>query len=207
MNGFWRSVPNVLSTVRLVTGPIFAFLFLAGFPPEKITALFIVFALTDWLDGRIARRLKCETFFGKFIDPLADKALVFPIWITLWSFLPGTLTIFLLLVAYELFSILRRAAVYFFPHRWASDIAANQFGKGKVVFEYLSVVSFLIARFPADDPIFIILEPFAQFFFGLYAATFMINFGNIALALATLFALFSFAAMVLPNRDPKMRDR
>ena len=47
--------------------------------PEKnalATSLFIFAALTDWLDGYLARRMKQESAFGQFLDPVADKLIV-----------------------------------------------------------------------------------------------------------------------------------
>ncbi|MEY4294339.1 MAG: hypothetical protein RLY82_27 [Pseudomonadota bacterium] len=40
------------------------------------TVLFVVFALTDWLDGYLARKLNQTSAFGAFLDPVADKILV-----------------------------------------------------------------------------------------------------------------------------------
>ena len=40
------------------------------------TIMFILFALTDWLDGFLARRLNQTSAFGAFLDPVADKFLV-----------------------------------------------------------------------------------------------------------------------------------
>ena len=47
--------------------------------PEKnalATSLFIFAAVTDWLDGYLARRMKQESAFGQFLDPVADKLIV-----------------------------------------------------------------------------------------------------------------------------------
>ena len=40
------------------------------------TVIFIFAALTDWLDGFLARRMKQESAFGQFLDPVADKLIV-----------------------------------------------------------------------------------------------------------------------------------
>ena len=47
-----------------------------GWRNTVATALFIVFALTDWADGYLARRLNQTSAFGAFLDPVADKFLV-----------------------------------------------------------------------------------------------------------------------------------
>ena len=70
--------PNVLTAVRLALTPIFLILIFAESWYCKILALlvFTVASLTDFYDGRIARREGTVTSLGKFLDPLADKILV-----------------------------------------------------------------------------------------------------------------------------------
>lgn len=70
--------PNILSTVRLVLTPVFLLLIFAESWYCKILALlvFTVASLTDFYDGRIARRDGTVTSLGEFLDPLADKLLV-----------------------------------------------------------------------------------------------------------------------------------
>jgi CDP-diacylglycerol--glycerol-3-phosphate 3-phosphatidyltransferase len=71
------SIPNSLSALRIVLTPVFALLLFADSPSFKFLSLgvFIVAALTDWYDGRIARKYGGATRIGKFLDPLADKIL------------------------------------------------------------------------------------------------------------------------------------
>ena len=76
------NVPNTLSLLRVVLVPFFlaAALYLKDFGIwGKIVpcAIFLVASLTDLLDGKIARKYGLITDFGKFIDPLADKFMVF----------------------------------------------------------------------------------------------------------------------------------
>jgi len=74
---FW-TVPNVLTVLRLVLTPVFLLLIFTDSWYCKILALlaFTVASLTDFYDGRIARRDGTVTSFGRFMDPLADKLLV-----------------------------------------------------------------------------------------------------------------------------------
>lgn len=73
------NLPNKLTVMRVVLIPFFL-LFVLEFniPYHMIWALLIFAAasITDWLDGRIARKNNLVTKFGKFLDPLADKLLV-----------------------------------------------------------------------------------------------------------------------------------
>ena len=73
------NIPNKLSLSRLVITPIMMFFYLATFIPfGKFVAvgLFIIGAITDFLDGYIARKYNLVTDMGKFLDPIADKLLV-----------------------------------------------------------------------------------------------------------------------------------
>lgn len=73
------NVPNKLSILRIILVPLMVFFYLASFIPiGKIIALiiFILAALTDMLDGYIARKYNLVTDLGKLLDPIADKLLV-----------------------------------------------------------------------------------------------------------------------------------
>jgi CDP-diacylglycerol--glycerol-3-phosphate 3-phosphatidyltransferase len=73
------NLPNKLSLTRLIITPIMMFFYLASFVPygKFISAgLFIIGAITDFLDGYIARKYNLVTDMGKFLDPIADKLLV-----------------------------------------------------------------------------------------------------------------------------------
>lgn len=70
------TVPNLVSFVRLAAIPVFCWLVLG---PEEWTAatiLFALIALTDWVDGYLARRLDQVTQLGKALDPVADRLLI-----------------------------------------------------------------------------------------------------------------------------------
>ena len=73
------NLPNKLTVLRVILIPFFLlFVLLFKIPHHMVFAL-IVFAaasITDWFDGKIARKHNLVTTFGKFLDPLADKLLV-----------------------------------------------------------------------------------------------------------------------------------
>ena len=74
------NLPNKLTVLRICLIPFVMFFYLASFIPYgigKIVALviFVVAALTDMLDGKIARKHNLVTNLGKFLDPIADKIL------------------------------------------------------------------------------------------------------------------------------------
>ena len=71
------NLPNKLSLIRCALTPVFMACMLMNFPYHYAVALvvFIVASLTDMWDGKIARKYGLITNLGKFLDPLADKAL------------------------------------------------------------------------------------------------------------------------------------
>ncbi len=73
------NLPNKITLARIFLIPFVVFFYMADFVPYgKLIAsiLFIVAALTDNIDGRIARKRNLVTDLGKFLDPIADKVLV-----------------------------------------------------------------------------------------------------------------------------------
>jgi len=73
------TIPNVLTVLRLFAAPGVAVMFLYFTRPWAdwfALILFITAALTDWLDGYLARAWKQETKLGAMLDPIADKAMV-----------------------------------------------------------------------------------------------------------------------------------
>lgn len=73
-----RSVPNLLTLSRILVIPaVVGTFYVSGDPARWVgCALFATAGLTDWLDGRLARRWKQQSDIGRFLDPIADKLLV-----------------------------------------------------------------------------------------------------------------------------------
>lgn len=71
------TIPNQLTTLRIILTPVFLYLLFQDSASHKQLALvvFLVAALTDWYDGMIARRFGYQSEWGRFLDPLADKIL------------------------------------------------------------------------------------------------------------------------------------
>lgn len=72
------NIPNILTLVRISLIPIFVLLFYLPFSwaPMATAIVFAIAALTDWLDGFLARKLKQTSSLGEFLDPVADKLIV-----------------------------------------------------------------------------------------------------------------------------------
>lgn len=82
MSGLLRHLPNVLTSLRLIAAPAVAALLFLG----DYAIAFVVFAaagLSDAVDGFLAKRFGFSTRFGRILDPIADKALIFAAFVML----------------------------------------------------------------------------------------------------------------------------
>lgn len=72
------NIPNTLTLMRIFLIPVLVVVFYLPFQHHLLVAaaVFSVAAVTDWLDGYLARRLGQMTKFGAFLDPVADKLMV-----------------------------------------------------------------------------------------------------------------------------------
>ncbi len=75
------TIPTIMTWTRIVAIPlIVAVYYIPGLSDDTrnllATVMFVVFAITDWLDGYLARKLNQTSAFGAFLDPVADKFLV-----------------------------------------------------------------------------------------------------------------------------------
>jgi CDP-diacylglycerol--glycerol-3-phosphate 3-phosphatidyltransferase len=73
------TIPNILTVMRLLAAPSVALAFVVFNRPYAdwiAIALFVMAALTDYVDGRLARAWQQESNFGRMLDPIADKAMV-----------------------------------------------------------------------------------------------------------------------------------
>ena len=70
-----KSVPNILTILRLLASPILIYLFFFG-TYSIILIIFVLACLTDFFDGYLARKESLKTNLGKILDPIADKILI-----------------------------------------------------------------------------------------------------------------------------------
>ncbi len=79
----WKTIPNLISFIRIILIPVFAVLFYKGYTVAAVTILALS-GLSDLVDGKIARKLNQVSNLGKMLDPIADKLTVFAIAIILF---------------------------------------------------------------------------------------------------------------------------
>lgn len=142
--------PNYLSFFRIVLVPV-VMLLIALMDSERVNegkvllgrlaaVLFLIGGLTDLLDGYVARRLKINHVFGKFLDPLADKLMVSAVFIMLVPSgrFPGWLAV--MFISREvIITALRGVAV-----SEKIVIAASYWGKKKTVLQNIGLIGLLL---------------------------------------------------------------
>ncbi len=158
------NLPNTLSLIRVILVPAFvASLFIMRdiYIWGRIVpaVIFVLTALTDMLDGKIARKYNLVTDFGKFIDPLADKFMVIGSQIALlvYMILIGEKTLALVFVWVVLLILFRELAVTSLRLVVAGKsgivVAASFLGKLKTVSQMVGTVIILL------EPLFIEIIP------------------------------------------------
>lgn len=71
------TVANVITVTRLVLTIVFLVLFVMRVNRALAISIYALAACTDWMDGQIARRTQTVSWFGKLLDPICDRALLF----------------------------------------------------------------------------------------------------------------------------------
>ena len=136
------NLPNILTLTRVAAVPVLVVLLL--FPGREAgfwaALVFSLAAITDWLDGYLARRWDIVTVLGKFLDPLADKLIVMAALIMLIPM--GRVP------AWAVFLILAREIVVTGLRSIASSegivIAASDLGKNKTIFQMVAIIGLLL---------------------------------------------------------------
>ncbi|MGL4606436.1 MAG: CDP-diacylglycerol--glycerol-3-phosphate 3-phosphatidyltransferase [Eubacteriaceae bacterium] len=140
------NLPNKITVVRIIMIPFFIAALLIDFPFHQGIAavLFIVAALTDSLDGYLARSRNLVTDFGKFMDPLADKLLVCSALICFVQL--GSVPAWMVIII-----IAREFAITGLRTLAASDgivIAASKWGKAKTISQMIAIILILFNNWP-----------------------------------------------------------
>lgn len=131
----------MLTSARLVLSPVLLLLLLDQTNKWLALIVFLIAALTDFIDGWYARKHQLISNFGKIADPIADKALTGVAWIglSILGFIPWVATV-LILVREIGITVLRFVVI----HR--KVVEANRAGKWKTTLQIVTI-SFFIADF------------------------------------------------------------
>ncbi|AIS52465.1 CDP-diacylglycerol--glycerol-3-phosphate 3-phosphatidyltransferase PgsA [Thermoanaerobacter kivui] len=140
------NLANKITMLRLFLIPIFMFFMFTNLPYKDVVAatVFAFAALTDKIDGYIARRFNQITNFGKFMDPLVDKIMVSSALVALVQM--GRIQSWIVVV------ILAREFLITGIRTVAADkgvvIAASNYGKYKTTFQMIAVITLMLNNYP-----------------------------------------------------------
>ena len=139
------TIPNILTFLRIILIPVLVIVFyVPGQWSYQISALiFGLAAVTDWLDGYLARRLQQTSLFGAFLDPVADKFMVAVALVLLVQDYPSPL------FAVPAAVIIGREIVISALREWMSEIGARTrvavsvIGKVKTTLQMIAILLLL----------------------------------------------------------------
>ena len=189
------NLPNKLTVLRIILIPFMMFFYLASFIPHgigKVVALvlFVVAALTDLLDGKIARKYNLVTNLGKFLDPIADKILTAAALFMLMAdgTIPapwGVIVVTIIIAREFMVSALRLIAA-----SKGTVLAADIWGKAKTMVQMIALPILLLVPFLVE------LGGVANWLVLTVQIT-----GWVALGVATVLTVVSGANYLIKNKD------
>ena len=155
-----NNVPNILTITRLVLIPVFVVLFYwpSAFANLAAALAFLAAALTDLLDGYIARRFNYTTKFGAFLDPVADKIMVCVALVLVVEYFSVKASLYFdkinLLITIPAMIIICREIVVSALREWMAElgkrarVAVGRVGKWKTAIQMISITG-LVWRYDA----------------------------------------------------------
>lgn len=170
------NLPNKLTLIRIVLVPVTMALLLTGHFYIGL-AVFVIASITDFFDGYIARKYNLVTSFGKIMDPLADKILVF-----------GALLCFLQLGFINAWSVVVILAREFF----VTGMRVVAVSKGNVI------AASWWGKIKTNVQLFSVIIGFVTFGSGNAAALLA---GKCVIYFAALFTVASWVAYIIENKE------
>jgi CDP-diacylglycerol--glycerol-3-phosphate 3-phosphatidyltransferase len=157
------NIPNAITLLRIFMVPVLVVIILTRFDNKEWLGVFVFLlaALTDFVDGYLARRWRQVTAMGKLLDPMADKLLIAGAFISLIEVKSVPSWMVVIIIARE-FAVtgLRGIAA-----ERGVTIAASSFGKIKMALQVSCVVVLLLSSpHAATSPIEEMISPFAKGF-------------------------------------------
>ena len=138
-----KNIPNLLSIFRLITIPIVAWLLLIDL--FFYAALFtILIAVSDFLDGFIARSLKAESELGSYLDAIADKAFVISIYILIGT--ANLLPVFIIILVISRDIIILGSFVITFFAGIKIKLKTSKVSKWNTFFQFFLVIATLLGN-------------------------------------------------------------
>ncbi len=142
------NIPNLLTWLRILLIPVFVTAFylsddtlLPHLKNQIATGVFVLAAVTDWLDGYLARKLNQSSAFGAFLDPVADKLMVAAALILLVKLGRADAVIAFIIIGREItISALRE---WMAKVGKSSSVAVSMLGKIKTTFQMLAIALLL----------------------------------------------------------------
>jgi CDP-diacylglycerol--glycerol-3-phosphate 3-phosphatidyltransferase len=145
--------PMILTLLRIALIPVLVLLFYLPYhwAPLATAAVFIMAAITDWLDGYLARRMGLMSAFGAFLDPVADKLMV-AVALVLMVQLPPPIVAPMFVFTLSAAIIIGREIAISALREWMSEMGASGtvkvglLGKFKTIFQ-MTAISCLLYQY------------------------------------------------------------
>ena len=149
------NIPNILTLIRIILIPVFVLVYYLPFiyAAQAAALLFGLAALTDWLDGYLARKLDQSTPFGAFLDPVADKLMVAAALVVVVDTYSRALPDWPVITALPAIVIIGREIVISALREWMAEVgkgaqvAVSMLGKIKTTLQMIAIL-LLIAAVP-----------------------------------------------------------
>ena len=164
------NIPNILTVIRFIVIPVFAYYLLLGSGYYSIAViLFLLAGMTDILDGYIARKFNMITSFGKLADPLADKLLQITALLILTYQNKIPFIILTIIIVKEGFMAAGGILLY---KKENYVVTSNWYGKAATVIFYFAIIMILFNE-PYSNYFIIIALLSAVFAFFMYILTYI----------------------------------
>ncbi len=186
-------LPNQLTTLRLILSPVFFFMFLSENPVYKQIALaiYIIAAITDWYDGWLARKFNYITNWGKFMDPLADKALTSSAFLA-FVFL-DVLQLWMVLIIIVRDFLITGLRIY--ADLQNKPFVTNKLAKVKT-FTQMIFIFYLLILFTLKT-----IKPIAENYGNILNMLTDLTYINYAMLLITLFTFYTGVVYLIKNKN------
>lgn len=141
------NLPNLLTLARIFLVPLFLVAILTRLPYGGLLAagIFVIAAITDGVDGYLARRNREVTRLGKFLDPLADKLLISAALVALVELGHITTWVAMVIIGREMAVTGLRAIAA----GEGTIISAGPWGKAKTVIQIIFIVAVILGQSPS----------------------------------------------------------